>query len=315
MSTEQLRAAIRDLMPRARADLAQMVSVKSVHDAKQFPPEECQRMVDFLVDAFSEVGLRDVQGYDTPDGTQSVYGYLPGPPGAPTVLLYSHYDVQPPLDEAGWDTPAFELTERDGRWYGRGAADCKGGIVVHLLALRALGDGGCRSSVKVIGEGSEEQGTGGLEGYAAAPRAAGRRHHRHRRRGQLPRRPADGDRHPARHGQRPGDGRHPVAGQPALRAVRRRRARRAGRADPRAGLAARRGRQHDRRRAGPAAAWAGHAVPEEQFRKDAKVLDGVELIGDGTVADRIWARPAVTVLGIDCPPVVGARRVQARPGR
>lgn len=52
--------------------------------------------------------------------------------------------------------------------------------------------------------------------------------------------------------------------------------------------------------------WDGLQYDEAQFRKDAKVLDGVELIGSGTVADRIWARPAVTVLGIDCPPVVGA---------
>jgi acetylornithine deacetylase/succinyl-diaminopimelate desuccinylase-like protein len=54
------------------------------------------------------------------------------------------------------------------------------------------------------------------------------------------------------------------------------------------------------------ATWEGLAYPEEDFRKDARVLDGVELIGEGSVADRIWARPAVTVLGIDCPPVVGA---------
>jgi len=54
------------------------------------------------------------------------------------------------------------------------------------------------------------------------------------------------------------------------------------------------------------AAWDGLQYEEQAFREDAKVLDGVELIGSGTVADRVWARPAVTVLGIDCPPVVGA---------
>ncbi len=52
--------------------------------------------------------------------------------------------------------------------------------------------------------------------------------------------------------------------------------------------------------------WDGLEYPEEEFRKDARVLDGVGLIGHGSVADRIWARPAVTVIGIDCPPVVGA---------
>ena len=50
--------------------------------------------------------------------------------------------------------------------------------------------------------------------------------------------------------------------------------------------------------------WSGAKYPPEQFRTDANVLDGVDLLGDD-VADMIWARPAVTVLGIDCPPVVG----------
>ena len=121
---------------------------------------------------------------DTPDGTQSVYGFLPGPAGAPTVLLYAHYDVQPPLDEAAWLTPPFELTERDGRWYGRGAADCKGGVSCTCSRCAPCkANGGVPVNVKVIVEGSEEQGTGGLERYAeAAPGAADRRHHRHRRR-------------------------------------------------------------------------------------------------------------------------------------
>ena len=96
MSTEALRTTIRGLMPQAKADLAQMVSLKSVHDAKQFPPAECQRMVDFLIEAFTELGLQDVQGYQTPDGSQAVVGHRPGPPGSKTVLLYFHHDVQPP---------------------------------------------------------------------------------------------------------------------------------------------------------------------------------------------------------------------------
>ena len=72
----------------------------------------------------------------------------PAPEGAPTVLLYCHYDVQPPLGEDAWDVPVFELTERDGRWYGRGTADCKGNIVMHLTALRALQRGQRRLPVR-----------------------------------------------------------------------------------------------------------------------------------------------------------------------
>ena len=61
-------------------------------------------------------------------------------------------------------TPPWKLTERDGRWYGRGAADCKGNIVTHLTALRALA-GELPVNVKIIGEGSEELGDGGLEDF------------------------------------------------------------------------------------------------------------------------------------------------------
>ena len=75
----------------------------------------------------------------TPDGSDCVHGSAPGPQGTPTVLLYCHYDVQPPLGEDAWRTPVWDLTEGDdGRWYGRGSADCKGNVVMHLTALRAL---------------------------------------------------------------------------------------------------------------------------------------------------------------------------------
>ena len=196
------------------------MAFQSVADSGQFPRSECEAAAGWVADALRAEGFQDVALLDTPDGTQSVYGLLPGPAGAPTVLLYAHYDVQPPLDEAAWVSPPFELTERDGRWYGRGAADCKGGArhAPDWRCARCKAHGGVPVNVKVIVEGSEEQGTGGLERYAeAAPGAADRRHHRHRRRGQLPGRAADGDRDAARHGAGAGPGRHP-GGQPALRA-------------------------------------------------------------------------------------------------
>lgn len=112
------RARIRALMPRAQEDLTALVAMRSVADPRQFPPEERARAADFLVRAFTEAGLRDMRRVTTPDGTDAVVGLAPGPEGAPTVLLYCHYDVQPPLDDAAWETPPFELTERDGRWCG-----------------------------------------------------------------------------------------------------------------------------------------------------------------------------------------------------
>ena len=304
MSTERLRARIRDLMPQAKADLAHMVSLKSVHDAKQFPPEECQRMVDFVVEAFREVGLSDVQGYETPDGSQAVCGHRPGPPGAPTVLLYFHHDVQPPLGDAAWDTPVWELTERNGRWYGRGAADCKGNIAAHLTALRALGDD-LAVGIKIVGEGSEEQGTGGLEAFVpqhadllradailvcdAGNFAVGAPSLTTSLRGLanvwVTVRTMSSAMHSGMFGGAAPDA---LAALIAMLATLR----------DAAGNTTIKGLDATQ-------TWHGIAYPPEQFRKDANVLDGVDLLGDA-VADMIWARPTATVLGIDCPPVIGS---------
>ncbi|KUL61833.1 MULTISPECIES: dipeptidase [unclassified Streptomyces] len=307
MSRDPIAETIASLMPKAKAELTELVAFKSVADFGQFPRSESEAAANWVADALRAEGFQDVALLDTPDGTQSVYGFLPGPEGAPTVLLYAHYDVQPPLDEAAWVTPPFELTERDGRWYGRGSADCKGGVIMHLLALRALkANGGVPVNVKVIAEGSEEQGTGGLERYAeehpelltadtivigdAGNFRVGLPTATSTLRGMtLVRVTVDtleGNLHSGQFG-----GAAPDALAALVRALDSLRAE--------DGSTTVDGLTGD-------AVWDGLQYEEDDFRKDAKVLDGVELIGGGTVADRIWARPAVTVLGIDCPPVVGA---------
>src|ERR687898_1423835 len=145
-----LRQRIADLMPVVRDELTDLVALQ------------------WVVDRFADVGFRDARLEETPDGSMAVVGSRGcSEPDAPTVLLYAHYDVQPPLDDSAWRTPPFELTEVDGRWYGRGAADCKGNIVMHLAALRALGDA-VPVNLKLVVEGSEEQGTGGLEEFVPA---------------------------------------------------------------------------------------------------------------------------------------------------
>ncbi|MGV9789158.1 M20/M25/M40 family metallo-hydrolase [Streptomyces sp. NPDC003435] len=307
MSSNPVAETVASLMPRAKAELTELVAFKSVADFGQFPRSESEGAANWIVDALTAEGFTDVALLDTPDGTQSVYGYLPGPEGAKTVLLYAHYDVQPPLDEAAWATPPFELTERDGRWYGRGAADCKGGLIMHLLALRALkANGGVPVHVKVIAEGSEEQGTGGLERYAEAhpelltadtvvigdtgnfrvglPTATTTLRGMTMLRVQVD--TLAGNLHSGQFG-----GAAPDALAALIRVLDSLRAE--------DGSTTVDGLTADAR-------WEGLEYGEEQFRVDAKVLDGVELIGEGSIADRLWARPAVTVIGIDCPPVVGA---------
>ncbi|WP_427918176.1 dipeptidase [Streptomyces sp. cg40] len=307
MSSNPVAETVASLMPRARTELGELVAFKSVADFDQFPKSESEGAANWVADALRAEGFQDVALLDTPDGTQSVYGCLPGPEGAKTVLLYAHYDVQPPLDEAAWTTPPFELTERDGRWYGRGAADCKGGVIMHLLALRALkANGGIPVHVKVIAEGSEEQGTGGLERYAeehpellaadtivigdtgnfrvGLPTVTSTLRGMTLVRVQID--TLEGNLHSGQFG-----GAAPDALAALIRVLDSLRAKDGSTTVD--GLAAH-------------ATWDGLSYDERQFRQDAKVLDGVELIGSDAVADRIWARPAVTVLGIDCPPVVGA---------
>jgi acetylornithine deacetylase/succinyl-diaminopimelate desuccinylase-like protein len=151
MSSHPVAETVASLMPRAKEELTELVAFTSVADFAQYPRSGSEAAATWVADALRAEGFQDVALLDTPDGTQSVYGFLPGPEGAKTVLLYAHYDVQPPLDEAAWTSPPFALTERGGRWYGRGAADCKGGVIMHLLALRALkANGGVPPDAEIL---------------------------------------------------------------------------------------------------------------------------------------------------------------------
>ncbi len=304
--TDGIRDRIAGRMPDARQELAELVACKSVADPRQFPPEECERAAEWVRGRFASLGFDDARLEVTPDGSKAVVGSRAASrPDAPTVLLYAHYDVQPPLDDDAWRTPPFELTEVGGRWYGRGAADCKGNILMHLLALRALGDD-IPVNLKLVVEGSEEQGTGGLERYVEANPDELR---------------ADTI--------LVCDTGNAAVGKPAATITLR------GMANVVVRVAALRSEIHSGMFGGPAPdalaallamlaslrdaagdttidgldatqTWTGEPYDADQFRADAGVLDGVSLLGTGTVADELWARPAVTVLGIDCPPVVGS---------
>ncbi len=296
---------VRELMPRAREDLARLVALRSVADATIEPAEECAAAAEAVAGLLVDVGVGDVRAVETADGSLAVVGHSAGPQGAPTVLLYAHYDVQPAGDPDEWHSPAWELTERNGRWYARGAADCKGNLVMLLTALRALPNP-WPVGIRVVCEGSEEMSTGGLEKLVRSDPSLftadvmliadagnvelGTPTVTTSLRGtgsvlvtvDTLERPV----HSGMYGGavpdalaalimmlgtlRDGDGETTIRGLDA------------------------------------SARWEGADYPVDRFRADAGVLDGVSMLGRGTVADSVWARPVANVLAIDAPPVAGA---------
>lgn len=155
---ESIRARVTALMPQVRADLEALTRIPSVSLAA-FD----QAQVDASAEATA--ALLQAEGLEVEivreGGRPAVIAHIDGPSGAPTVMLYAHHDVQPPGDESDWDSAPFEPTERDGRLYGRGAADDKAGIMAHIAALRAHA-GELPVGVTVFVEGEEEIGSESL---------------------------------------------------------------------------------------------------------------------------------------------------------
>src|SRR6266480_3287223 len=298
----RLAAAVRDVLPAVRSDLDRLVRIPSVSADPAAAPHlrASAREVAALLRAAGLPEVEVVAGGSRP----AVLGHRPGPPGAPTVLLYAHHDVQPPGDAAAWDSDPFRPAERDGRLYGRGSCDDKAGIAVHLAALRAHGDR-LPVGVTVLVEGEEEIGSPALPEFLAA--YAGRL-----RANVLVL--ADSinwatgipslttslrgganvtvEVRTLRHGVHSGAYGGPVPD--ALTALCR--------------LLA---TLHDER--GDVAVEGlvrGSAEPlgltEERLRADSGLLDGVHLIGTGNLTARLWARPAIAVIGLDAPPVASA---------
>ena len=164
--TGQLAAAVRRVLPSVSSDLARLVRIPSVSADPAAGPH-LRASADETAKLLRRAGLPEVDVLTVPGGQPAVLGHRPGPPGAPTVLLYAHHDVQPPGERAGWDGDPFEPAERAGRLYGRGAADDKAGIAVHLAALRAHGDR-LPVGVSVLVEGEEEIGSPTLARFLRA---------------------------------------------------------------------------------------------------------------------------------------------------
>lgn len=295
-------ARVGEMMPGITRDLGDLVRIPSIA-FPGYPEEPVLRMAGATRDLLARSGLADARLLEIPGGYPVVYGHIPAPPGMPTVTLYAHYDVQPPGDPSSWESDPWTPAVRDGRLYGRGAADNKSGIVMHAGTIALFG-GRPPVGVRVVIEGEEETDSH-LGGFVAA---------------------------------NPdlfacdlfsiGDMGNLVAGEPAISSTLRGvcsctvavrtldhpvHSGSFGGAAPDALVTLVRilSTLHDT--AGNVAvpglarpAWTGAEYPEELFRKTSGVLDDVDLAGTGPVASRVWSGPAVNVIGLDAPPVAGA---------
>ena len=306
MSPDDLRTALTRALPAARADLEELVRIPSI-SADPAHADDVGRAAARVARLAGEAGAADVQVVSAGGGAPAVLATWPAPPGAPTVLLYAHLDVQPTGPAQEWTSPPFEPTERDGRLYGRGAADDKAGVLLHLAVLRAF-DGQPPVGVVLFVEGEEEIGSPTLPALLAEHREALRSDViviadsgnaavdvpalTTSLRGlvdvlvevRVLERPV----HSGLFGGAVGDALtalcrllatlHDGAGDVAV-----------------AGL--------------HTGASAAPDVDARVFAADAGLLAGGELIGTGTVPERLWHRPAVTVIGLDAPATAEASNV------
>lgn len=299
-----LRTTVTGLMPDLVETLRDLVAIPSV-SAAGFPEEEVRRSAEAVRDLLADVGCDDARLFEVEGSHPAVYGSIQGPEDAPTVLLYAHHDVQPPGPAGDWTSPAFEATERDGRLYGRGSSDDKAGIVMHLGALRAFG-GQPPCTVKVFVEGEEEIGSAHLGDYldqyadelAADVIVIG-------------------------------DAGNWDVGVPALTTSLRglaactvevRTAQRPGHsgmfggAVPDALMALSRllaSLHHDDGSVAVEGLVSGEPatdldVPLEQVTDGLGTVEGLEQLGEGSLASRLWTKPAISVLAVDAPPVAEA---------
>jgi acetylornithine deacetylase/succinyl-diaminopimelate desuccinylase-like protein len=158
--TDWIAAVVAAGMPQLKSDLARLVAIPSISEPNYPEPTHALLLEAYeaVAELFRDTGVRILDPLQLPGTAPVVLGEIPPPEGAPTVLLYSHYDVVPVGDESKWESPPFEVSERDGAIYGRGTADTKSNILMHVGALRAW-EGKPPVGVKVVIEGMEEVGS------------------------------------------------------------------------------------------------------------------------------------------------------------
>ena len=160
----QIKKDIHENMPRYIDMLSSLVAIPSI-SFDNFDQKYVLDSANAVKAMFEKAGLTNIQFLMPPSGRPSVYAESLTSPDKPTILLYAHHDVQPPMRETLWDTPPFTATQKGDRLFGRGTADDKAGIIVHLAALEQVrrelkGNG---PNLKFIIEGEEESGSAGFE--------------------------------------------------------------------------------------------------------------------------------------------------------
>jgi acetylornithine deacetylase/succinyl-diaminopimelate desuccinylase-like protein len=305
LDAAEIKDRVARLMPGAKADMARLVGQASIA-FPGFPPEPVHGMAQAVVDIFRSAGVDDVRLLDLGAGYPTVYADIPGPVGAPTVLLYGHYDVQPAPDDQGWKSDPWTLVERDGRWFGRGAADDKSGVIIHAVTARVF-EGHFPVGLKLVIEGEEET-LSHLEDFVAGHPdlfqadvmviadmgniMAGEPVITSTLRGHVQciveTRTVDRPLHSGVFG-----GAAPDALVALIRIL-------DGLWDERGNTAIPGRHSYE---------WTGAPYPEATFRELAGMLPGVEIIGDGSVATKLWSKPNATVIGLDAPKVAEAGNV------
>lgn len=290
----ELLAAVDRVLPSVRADLEHLIGIPSV-SSDSAHDEDVKASAAFVAERLAELGAEIEIVTDARH--PAVIGKFPAPEGKPTVTLYAHHDVQPVGDPTRWTTAPFLAEEREGRLFGRGAADDKGGFGVHLAALRAF-DGKPPVGVTVFVEGEEEIGSPSL------PRIFDRHGHKlacdvfviadsgnwaqglpsftTSLRGMAG---ITVEVATLNHGLHSGQygGVVPDALMALTRML-------ASLHDDSGSVAV----------AGLGCTEAPDlAYPEERLRAETGLLDGVEFIGSGSMVSRMWTQPAITVIGID----------------
>jgi len=301
-----LRAAVDRVLPSVVADLERLVRIRSV-SADPGAADEVRVAADAVAELARAAGAVDVAILSVAGGAPAVVAHWPAPDGTPTVLLYAHHDVQPTGERADWTSEPFQPAERDGRLYGRGAADDKAGVMAHVAALRAF-DGKPPVGVTLFVEGEEEIGsptfTQFLETYRDELAAdvivvadsvnwtidtpALTTSLRGLVDGVVEVRVLD---HAVHSG---------MFGGPVLDALtslcRLLATLHDGNGDVAvSGLVRRKAKEVD--------------YPESRYRAEAGVLDGVALSGTGSLGDRLWTKPALSVIALDATPVADAANV------